>query len=212
MSFLNDTAQGRLQRSLSGIRARRLAAEEEKAAKVQQQEQRAASLKRWIIKECARHRERKASLSAATWQGNTPHSSPFATLGNGTEPFASTKSTHAPGHPETRVHKQPQQAGKLVFTSRRKLHTSDFCIPKGTGTTFNTLCMAIVLQTPTCVEGNGSLPRMAAIKLRIQQVLMKILALLHRTVFVHPEETMCRSVPVMCPPRVNIEEGAAFVG
>lgn len=59
-SFLKDTAQGRLHNSLDRIRMRRVEADEERAAKALRDSQRAASLKRWIMRECARQRERKA--------------------------------------------------------------------------------------------------------------------------------------------------------
>lgn len=59
-SFLKDTAQGRLHSSLDRIRMRRVEADEERAAKALRDSLRAASLKRWIMRECARQRERKA--------------------------------------------------------------------------------------------------------------------------------------------------------
>ncbi|KAK2078526.1 hypothetical protein QBZ16_003366 [Prototheca wickerhamii] len=49
-SFLKDTAQGRLHSSLDRIRMRRVEADEERAAKALRDSQRAASLKRWIMR------------------------------------------------------------------------------------------------------------------------------------------------------------------
>ncbi|KFM23266.1 putative beta-tubulin polyglutamylase [Auxenochlorella protothecoides] len=56
-SFLSGTAQGRLERSLAGMQARRQAAEREREARASAQARKVAALKAWIARECARQRE-----------------------------------------------------------------------------------------------------------------------------------------------------------